>query len=116
MCELNTAAKEAEAMDAVINQLIDLDKQARKMVEEATRYLNDTLGAIPTDVNQFKKTYAEEAQHRIQLIQEDEDKLTQENQQALAQQFGELRDRMDQQYSQHHQEWEDALFARCLGR
>ena len=37
-------------------------------------------------------------------------------QQALAQQFGELRDRMDQQYSQHHQAWEDALFARCLGR
>ena len=103
-------------MDAAINQLIDLDKQARKMVEDATAYLNDTLAGIESQVDQFKKNYVEEASHRIQLIQEEEQALADENCRQLAQQYGQLRERMDQRFASCREDWEDQLFRRCTGR
>ena len=103
-------------MDAVINQLIDLDKQARKMVEDATVYLNDTLAGIDSQVDQFKKNYVEEAQHRIQLIQQEERDLADDSCRRLADRYRQLQDQMDQRFAAHRQEWEDELFRRCTGR
>lgn len=103
-------------MDAAINQLIDLDKQARRMVEDATQYLNDTLDGIDSQVEQFKKNYVDEAQHRIQLIQEEEGQLADESCRELAQRYDRLREQMDQRFAQNRADWEDQLFRRCLGR
>lgn len=103
-------------MDNAIGELIEMDKKARAMVDEANDYLSNTLNNMDRDVAEFRAGYKEKAMKRIGVIREQEGKLSEEALRDMAGRYDALMQNLEKSYENNHKQWEDELFYKVLGR
>lgn len=73
------AEKGRMSMDKILNRLVEADRKASALVEEAEEYLDSTVSNMDREVEEFKKGYEEKAVHRIGIIRDEEDKASMES-------------------------------------
>lgn len=103
-------------MNDLINRLIGLDKEARTMVEDSENYRDSVLSNLEQEIEQFKKAYVEKAERRIGLVRDEENKVSGQAVQDAAARIQSLMESLNTSWQQHHKEWEDSLYERCIGR
>ncbi len=103
-------------MNEQINRLIELDKNARNMVEEADRYLNSTMNNLAKDIGELKDNYAQRARNRIQKVQEQEQAFSAKTTAEMKERYGRMEQQLEQYYQSHREELIQQIFDRCIGR
>lgn len=102
-------------MNETINRLIEIDKKARTIVEDAESYRDSVVANLDKDVAQFRREYIEKAEKRIGIVREEESKVSgkaMENAKAsLERKLGDL----NKLWQERHEQWEDELYNRCIG-
>lgn len=110
------AEKGRMSMDKILNRLVEADRKASALVEEAEEYLDSTVSNMDREVEEFKKGYEEKAVHRIGIIRDEEDKASMESLADISKRYESLMSNMEQVYEKNHVQWEQELFNRCVGR
>ena len=72
------------SMDKILNRLVEADRKASALVEEAEEYLDSTVSNMDREVAEFKKGYEEKAIHRIGIIRDEEGKASQQATEDIA--------------------------------
>ncbi len=101
-------------MDEIIKSLVDTDKEARQLVEEAESYLASTISGMDREVGAFKETYAKKAADRIGLIRQQESVESAAAVEDIGSRFAMLLNNLNTQYEKNHDQWEEELFNRCI--
>ena len=104
------------SMDKILNRLVEADRKASALVEEAEEYLDSTISNMDREVEEFKKGYEEKAVHRIGIIRDEEGKASMESLADISKRYESLMTNMEQVYEKNHTQWEQELFNRCVGR
>ncbi len=103
-------------MEDIINRLIEVDKQARTMLEQAEAYRKQLDGSREKALEEYRANLLERAERRLQMVQEQEAKASEEAKQTSAQSYEALLVRLDETYRHNHVQWEETIFQRCIGR
>lgn len=103
-------------MDNILEKLVEADKQAQSIVEEAEEYLETTMANIERDVKEYQESYTERAQRRIGIIRDEEGKASQVAAEDILKRYDQLMEGLEETYQAHHAQWEDELFNKCIGR
>lgn len=103
-------------MKTVLNSLIDVDKQARKIVDDAKSYQETVSAEIEQEKKKYAEAYQSRAQARIEKVKKEEESKSSEEKDVLQQNYTSLIQKMDALYDEKHLQWEEQLFALCIGR
>ncbi|MEG1942793.1 MAG: hypothetical protein RRY54_06840 [Angelakisella sp.] len=104
------------SMNNILEQLVDTDKRARELVDNADEELELAVANIDREIDEFKKSYSERAKHRIGIVRDTESKASQEATGDISHRYEALMQNLETVYEDKHSGWEDELFARCVGR
>ena len=78
--------------DDILERLVDLDRKACAMVDDAQEQLDDTLSNMERDVARFREEYAQRATRRIGIIRDQEGKASQSELESISQRYQSLMD------------------------
>lgn len=99
----------------ILARLVELDKKADAMVEEAQEVLDDTLSHIEEDTEQFRKSCAEKAEQRISAIRDEEGRASQAELENISRRYQTLTEELEKTYQERHTQWEEEIFRHCVG-
>ena len=104
-------------MDEIIKEIINIDKEANRKLEEAERMKDDVVkNQIIEENKELRQKMHDRAKMHLDLVRETEknhadDKIAAINERREAELAA-----IKKVYDEHHQLWEDDLFKRVLGR
>ena len=104
------------SMNNILEQLVEADKRACELVDNAEEELELTVANIDREIEQFKKSYAERAEQRIGIVRDTESKASQAAAGDISNRYESLMQNLETVYTDKHTLWEDELFQRCVGR
>lgn len=103
-------------MNTVVDKLLEVDKEARRMLDEAQQYYDNTLAELEDEKRRMWESYAAKAKLHLETLEA-------EQQQEVAEVVAEVRERtarlirtMEDHYERNHRQWEDGLVAGVIGR
>lgn len=102
-------------MNTVVNKLLDVDKEARQLLDDAQQYYDRTLQEIEQEKVKLHDAYAEKGETHIRELQAEQAGEVDEVVGEVRRRTGELRQAMEARYNEYHRQWEDALFNRTIG-
>lgn len=100
--------------EGILARLVELDKKADAMVEEAQVVLDDTLSHIEEDTQQFRKSCAEKSQQRIGAIRDEANRASQAELENISRRYQSLTEELEKTYRERHAQWEEEIFRRCV--
>jgi len=100
--------------DNILVRLVELDRKACAMVDDAQEVLDDTLSHTERDMEQFRQTYTEKAIQRIGVIRDEEGKASQAELENISQRYQSLMEGLEKTYQERHAQWEEEIFRRCI--
>jgi hemerythrin-like domain-containing protein len=106
--------KRGERMDAEVTRLLDTDKQARDILEDAQDYYARTLHDIESEKKRLARTYERRMEQRLSEIDSSERTAVHTAAAEAKKRYAQLTQEMDIAYGQNRQRWEDALFNGCI--
>jgi Na+-transporting NADH:ubiquinone oxidoreductase subunit NqrC len=104
----------AQGLDAVVNRLIDADRQARSTLDDANQYYAETLLEIEAEKKRLTESYSAKLEARLKDISGHEYTAIQEALIADRDRAAVIAGEIDKAYESNHSRWEDELFARCV--
>ncbi len=103
-------------MNTVVNQLIDVDKQARSILDDAQQYYDRTIADIETEKQRIATEYEDKAIARLNEIFITEETAVTEATKQLKQKYSKLTSDMDSTFENEHVNWEKDIFDKCVRR
>lgn len=103
-------------MDTVVNKLLDMDKQARQILDEAKQYYDRTIEEIENEKQAITKLYNDKAHAHIEAVRTAETADAEDSIATIRARTTILCQGLDQIWNDHHEQWENELFARCTRR
>ncbi|MBC8570150.1 hypothetical protein [Zongyangia hominis] len=103
-------------MDQVIARLLEVDKEAAKLVDDAKEELEKIKEAMEGEKLQFKQAYIERAKRRIQLLEKEENEHMDKASAELAEYYNKRQQQLQETYDERHEAWEQTIFDRCLAK
>ena len=100
--------------DSILERLVELDRKACAMVEEAQEALEDTLANTERDMERFREEYTKKAVQRIGVVRDEEGRASQAELMDIAQRYHSLMEGLEKTYQERHTQWEDEIFQRCV--
>ena len=100
--------------DNILARLVELDRKACAMVEDAQEALDDTLANTERDMERFRQTYTEKAVQRIGVVRDEEGRASQAELENISQRYHALMEGLEKTYEEHHAQWEEEIFQRCV--
>ncbi len=101
-------------MDNIINSLIEIDKKARSIVEEAENKSQDIINSISFSQKGFEIKYDNKAKLRLKKVKDEEAEKIKNNSRLIKDKYEVLIDKLERSYFQHHEEIENEIFNRVL--
>lgn len=98
----------------VLERLVELDRKACAMVEEAQEVLEDTLASSERDMARFREKYTREAAQSIGNVRDSEGKASQAALEDISRRYQSLMEGLEKTYQERHVQWEDEIFQRCI--
>lgn len=99
---------------SILDQLVELDRKACAMVEDAQETLEDTLANTERDMERFRAEYTEKAIQRIGVVRDEEGRASQAELENISQRYQALMEGLEKTYEEHHTQWEEEIFQRCI--
>ena len=103
-------------MNTVVSKLLEVDRQARQLLDEARQYYDKTIEEIETEKEKLLADYAEKAALHIADVQGAESAQADDSAARIAQEAGAKIQALEEIWSQSHKQWEDTMFERCVRR
>lgn len=103
-------------MNTIINQLLDVDREARMILDEARQYYDNTIDEIAAEKKHMLERYEEKAAEHLNNVCHSESSGVSDEISALGRQYSGLTAAIDAVFAQNRGCWEDELFRRCVGR
>ena len=85
--------------DSILTRLVELDRKACAMVEEAQETLDDTLANTERDMERFR---------------EEEGRSSQAELASISQRYQALMEGLEKTYQERHAQWEEEIYQRCI--
>lgn len=102
-------------MNTVVNQLLDVDKQARQILDEAQQYYDRTLADIETEKQRITAKYENKAKAHCEQAEAAEQGAIADSAKETAETYARLTAELDERFANTHVNLENELFARCIG-
>lgn len=103
-------------MNTIVDKLLNVDKEARKNLDEAQEYYETTISETKAELEKMKKDYDRQLRHYIEETDQSFKDESTTRVQAIEQKKTALLQTMDHEFEAHHQQWQDTIFARCIAR
>lgn len=100
---------------AIIKKLVEIDRQARKMVAEAADEKEKTVEALEQEKKAVHSNILERAQSRIEKIKTESSQESEKTAISIEDEGSEMMKRLETSFSQNSAKWEGELFNRCIG-
>lgn len=101
-------------MNTMVNKLLDVDRQARQLLDEAKQYYEKTIEEIDREKEEIRQRYTERATGRVERVRQSETANLEEAISKIKAGTAEKYRRMEALYDARHTQWEEALFLRCI--
>lgn len=101
-------------MEEMIRRIIDMDKQARQITEDAKKHKFDAESEIQQRRAQIFSEYMERANKRLKLIEEEQKKIGEEIWAETEAKNKRTLERLSEIDARQHQQWVDQLVNRVL--
>lgn len=102
-------------MNIEVNKLLDVDKQARLIIDEAQQYYDRTLSDIEAEKQKLMAEYEKKAKAHYDKIEAAERESSAIATKEIEEKYARLTAEMDEAFEKGHASWEDGLFVRCIG-
>lgn len=103
-------------MNTMVNQLLDVDKEARQMLDEAQQYYDRTLADLQDEKKSLLERYTEKAAHHLADLKAQQAAEVDDEVNALHDRTVSLLQAMEARFRQYRQQWVDELTEKCIGR
>ncbi len=104
-------------MDEIIREIIKIDQEASRKLEDAQRVKDEVLKKQMIEENQeLRHKMRERAQMHLDKVKETEQKHADERIAEINSKKNNELEILKKTYEEHHQGWEEDLFNRVLGR
>lgn len=100
--------------DSILERLVELDRRACAMVDDAQEALDDTLSNTERDMERFRQTYTEKAMQRIGVVRDEEGRASQAELENISRRYNSLMEGLEKTYRERHTQWEEEIFQRCI--
>lgn len=101
-------------MEAMIKRIIDMDKKAREITEDAQKEKLDSEKEIAENARKLRENYLEKARNRIQLNAETERAAAEQNWQRTDAHYAEQLRRLEEVFASRRGELTDAIVRNVL--
>ncbi len=99
----------------IINRIVEAENTAQQMSKQAKDKRAVLEDDLKTEREKIHTAYFERAQRRLDVVAEQEEKLSSETIAALDLQLAHDLQAVDELYEKNHVEWVDKLFSRIVG-
>lgn len=103
-------------MSNAVNQLLDVDRQARLILDEAQHYHDETMKEIEQEKSRMQRDFQTRAKSHLDQVEQTESAAAREAAGNVQVKYTRLGVQLEAHFTAHHREWEDELFKICLGR
>ena len=102
-------------MQDIIQKIIEIDKNAQKMTEEARQSRLEAEKAVHAEMDKLRSEYLERAHARIRKTQATEEAFQMEALKEIERKHNVTADSLRGMYEQNREKWVDQLFNRVIG-
>lgn len=102
-------------MQDIIKKIIEIDKKAQKMTEDALAEKNKAEKSIENDKKALREKYLTRARHRIDLTAQTEEKFLQESLQDISKKYENAGVKLQGIYNDQHEKWVSEIYTRVIG-
>jgi len=103
-------------LNTVVNKLLDVDKDARRIVDEAQQYYDQTMEEIETEKKKMHADFEKREKQRLEEMGRSEDAKVREDTGKIKQRYAALTEELNKTFEASHTKWEDELYEKCVGR
>ena len=103
-------------MNTVVNKLLDVDRDARRLVDDAQQYYDKTMEEIETEKEKMLADYQEQEKQRLEQAGQAEEKKVRDDTGGIKQRYAALTEELNKTFEASRAKWEDELFEKCTGR
>lgn len=113
---MNTINRGGIALNTIVNKLLDVDKEARLILDEAQQYYDKTIEEIDKEKQAMQVAYIAKGDAHIEQLRSAEQQNTEDSIAGIQKKYAVLTQQIEDSYNQNHLSWETALFEKCVGR
>lgn len=100
----------------MVNKLLDVDKQARQILDDARQYYDRTISDIETEKQKMLEEYERKAKQHLDNIRNSESDSVTAAAAEVKELYSRLTAEMDETFEKNRAAWVDELFTKCVGR
>lgn len=108
--------KKGPDLNTIVDKLLDVDREAREILDAAQQYYDKMVEEIDTGKQKILKQYQDKANRHISDVRMVKRAEADEVIQEIRSNYDEIAEALETQYRQNRAQWEQELFARCIGR
>lgn len=101
-------------MENVINNLIEIDKKARKIINEAEVKSKEIIDSIGLSKKEFEVKYDDKAESRLKKVREEEAKKLKNSCLEIKDRYEVLYRKLEKAYFENHEKIESEIFNRVI--
>jgi hypothetical protein len=102
-------------MQDIIQKIIEIDKRAQKMTDEAQELRKEAEASIESDKKALREQYLERARRRIAITNETEDKYLAGMLADIDKKYADISKELDAKYEGNHSKWAGELYDKVIG-
>jgi len=103
-------------LNAIVDKLLDVDKEARQTIDGAQQYYDKTLEDIQADKQRVRRQYYDKAKGHIDQLKIANDAQAEEEIAVIEARYKALGNALEEACRHSGEQWRQELFARCTGR
>ncbi len=101
-------------MNTIVDKLLDVDKEARALLDEAQQYYEKTVAEIEVEKQQLYNEYKRRVEKHIASAHRAHQSEAEEAITTIKARQDAIALEMESVYQQNHKQWQDDLFQRCV--
>lgn len=102
-------------MQDMIANIVEADKRARKMIEEAERLRDDSDGKISDRCREIKKKHTNSADKRIEVLRVQEEKASADKLNILLEKSDKIVINLEKSYNENCDKWVEKIVSSITG-
>lgn len=103
-------------MQDIIQKIIEIDRMAQQMTEDAQKLKEQSTASIEDDKKQLRDKYINAARQRMKVNEATEKKFLDETVSEIQKKRAKTEEQIKSIYNQNKQVWVDKIYNRVLGR
>lgn len=102
-------------MQEIINQIIEIDKKAQAMTDEALSMKKKAESDIKNEIDALHDKYMQRANRRIKVTSDTEQKFLEETLQSIKAKYENKKSNLNEDYEKNHTLWAGEIYKRVIG-